>query len=187
MVSGSKKDAGNMNKDGSIQISPKRLVVLVVVAIILGGLLVFGISSVARNGFPKFGIGVFNPKSMAINTIEYRSVYQYVGKRVAIQGYVIVINDTKNICGASGWDTCKAWFSYDPFNEGLGPLTVKVHIGTGPDSITEKGDLYDHNGSHLDLVRTDAFSWYRVMVTGLVEQCQGAECIIDVDMIDGLP
>jgi hypothetical protein len=161
--------------------------VMIVGALVLGGLMVFGVSSFARNGFPKFGIILSNPKSMAINTIEYRNVYQYVGSRVAIQGYVIVINDASNICGTSGWNTCKAWFSYDPFNEGLGPLTVKINIGSGPDSITQKGDLYDHNGSHLPLVRTDAFSWYRVMVTGIVDQCQGAECIIDVDTVNGLP
>jgi hypothetical protein len=176
-----------MNKDGSLRITPTGLVMMIIGALVLGGLLVWGISSIARNGFPKFGIPNLNSRNMAINTIEYQSVYQYIGKRVAIQGYVIIINDTKNICGASGWDSCKAWFSYDPFNEGLGPLTVKIPIGGGPDSITEKGDLYDHNGSHLPLVRSDAFSWYHVTVTGLVDQCRGAECLIVVDTIQGLP
>ena len=175
-----------MEKDGTLRISPGRLAIILAVALVLGGFLVFAGISIARNGIPKLGVFGVNPKTLPINTIEYQQVYQYVGKRVDIQGYVIIVNDTKNICGAKGWDTCKAWFSYDPFNEGLGPLTVKVPIGTGPNSITEKGDLFDNSGSHLPLVRTEQFSWYRVRVIGFVNQCQGAECIIDVDTIYGL-
>jgi len=175
-----------MNQNKTLKISPGQLTMILFAAVIFGGFLVFATISIVRNGLPKMGSFGVNPKSLPVNTIEYRDVYQYVGKRVAIQGYLIIINDTKNICGATGWDTCKAWFSYDPFNEGLGPLTVKVPIGNRLDSITEKGDLFDHNGSHLPLIRSDAFSWYRVQVIGLVNQCQGAECMIDVDTIYGL-
>jgi hypothetical protein len=163
------------------------LIALFITAVAMGSLLLFFVTYVVQNGFPRIGTFARNQKTMPINPIEYKNVYKYVDNRVAIQGYVIITNDTKNICGAVGWSTCKTWFSYDPFTEGLGPLTVKIPIGKGPDSITEAGDLFDHNGAHLNLIRTDQFSWYHVMVTGLVEQCKGAECIINVDTINGLP
>jgi len=170
----------------TIRITTTQLIGLFIAALVLGGLLLFGITYVAQNGFPRIGPLARNQRSMPINTIDYQNVSQYVDSRVAVQGYVIVTNDTKNICGAAGWSTCKTWFSFDPM-VGLGPLTVKIPIGKGPDSITEAGALYDQNGALLNLVTTDQFSWYHVTVTGLVEQCKGTECIIDVDTITALP
>jgi hypothetical protein len=149
-------------------------------------MVLFFIIYVVQNGLPKFGNLTRDPKTMPINTIEYQNVYHYVDNRVAIQGYVIVTNDTNNICGTSGWSTCKTWFSYDPM-QGLGPLTIKIPIGTGRDSITEAGALYDHTGARMKLIQTDQYSWYHAQVTGLVEQCKGTECIIDVDTVYALP
>jgi hypothetical protein len=171
----------------TIRISASQLIVLFVTAVVLGGLLLFFATYVLQNGFPHFGPLTRNSKTMSINSIEYKDVPNYVDSRVAVQGFVIITNDTQNICGASGWATCKTWFSYDPFTQGLGPHTVKISIGTGPDSITESGNLFDHNGTHLNLIKTDQFSWYHVAVTGLVEQCKKTECIIDVDTVYALP
>jgi hypothetical protein len=171
----------------TIQVSTTQLFVLFVVAVGLGGLILFSITYISQNGIPRFGPLSRDPKTMAINAIEYKDVYHYVNSRVAIQGYVIITNDTNNICGASGWSTCKTWFSYDPYNQGLGPLTVKIPIGTNGDSITEAGTLFDHTGARLKLIQTDQFSWYHAQVVGLVEQCKAAECIIDVDTIYALP
>ena len=170
----------------TIQISTTQLIILFVTAVALGGLVLFFIVYIAQNGIPKFGNLTRNPRTMPINTIDYQNVNQYVDSRVAIQGYVIITNDAKNICGATGWSTCKTWFSYDPL-QGLGPLTVKIPIGTGPDSITEAGALYGHAGTRMKLIQTDQYSWYHAQVVGLVEQCKGTECIIDVDTVYELP
>jgi len=171
----------------TIRITTTQLLFLVIGAVVVGGLLLFFVNYFIQNGFPRIGPLTRDSRSMPINSIAYMDVYHYIDNRVAVQGYVIITNDTKNICGAAGWATCKTWFSYDPINQGLGPLTVKIPIGTNPDSITEAGDLFDHNGAHLNLVQTDQFSWYHVTVTGLVEQCKSTECIIDVDTVYALP
>ena len=170
-----------------IQMPATQLFFLFLVAIVFGGLLLFLIVYIAQNGLPSLGVLTRNSNSMAINSIQYQDVPHYLNKRISTQGFVIITNDTNNICGASGWATCKTWFSYDPFNVGLGPLTTKIPIGTGPDSITEKGDLYDHNGNHLNLVKTDQFGMYHVTITGIVDQCTGNECIINVDGVYSLP
>ena len=170
----------------SFQVSANQLVGLFLAAVILGGIILFSIIYMVQNGIPKFGVLALNSRTMPINTINYQDAVHYVNSRVSIQGYVIVTNDTKNICGSSGWDTCKTWFSYDPL-QGLGPLTVKITVGKGPDSITEAGVMYDHTGARLKLIQTDQYSWYHAQVVGLVEQCKGAECIIDVDTVYALP
>jgi hypothetical protein len=39
----------------------------------------------------------------------------------------------------------------------------------------------------MNLTHTDQFSWYRAQVVGVVEQCQGTNCTIDVDTVYALP
>ena len=165
------------------QFSTTQLVILFTVGVIVGGCLLFGITYVVQNGMPNFLTGTSGASNLTPISVSYGDVYRYVNSRVMVDGYAIIANETNNVCGSVGWSTCKVWFSNDPVNSGLGIHEIKLGTGNKPDAITQNGDLYDHNGSHLDLVKTDQFSWYHVRIIGVVEQCQNVKCTILVDTI----
>jgi hypothetical protein len=168
------------------QISTVRLTLMFIIGVGAGALLLFIISYIAQNGLPKFGF-IRDARSMPVVPVSYNEVYRLIDTRVQVKGYVIVSNDTKNVCGTAGWSTCKAWFDNDPMTNGLGLHEVKINVGSDKDSIMPEGDLYDHSGAHLKLTRTDQFGWYHVALTGIVEKCTGRSCTIAVDTIVGLP
>ncbi|MCE1251978.1 MAG: hypothetical protein LWX83_00345 [Anaerolineae bacterium] len=169
-----------------IQITTSRLIMLFVIGVIAGALLLFSINYLAQNGLPSLG-RIQDVRSMPIISVSYTDVYRYLNSRVQTKGYVIITNDTDNICGMLGWSTCNVWLDNDPLADGLGLHEVKIHVGDGADSITPQGDLYDHYGNHLKMTRTDQFGWYHVSVTGLVEKCSGRSCTITVDQVTAIP
>lgn len=168
------------------QISTTQLVILFVVGVIVGGCILFGITYVVQNGIPNFMSSSGNAHNMAPVSVSYRNLYRYVNSRVTVDGYAIIANDTNNVCGSIGWSTCKVWFSDDPINSGLGIHELKLETGNKPNAITQHGDLYDHNGSQLSLVKTEQFSWYHIRITGVVEQCQNTKCNIIADTVYGI-
>ena len=169
-----------------IQITPSRLIMLFVIGVAAGALLLFAISYLTQNGLPSLGF-TRDTRSMPVISVSYNDVYRLLDNRVQTKGYIIITNDSDNICGALGWSTCKVWLDDDPMSDGLGLHEVKIKVGTGPDSITSQGNLYDHYGSRLKITRTDQFGWYHVMITGLVEKCSGKSCTINVDQVMALP
>jgi hypothetical protein len=174
-----------MNKQ-TVQIPISRLVLMFIVGVGAGALLLFVTIYLIQNGLPKPGFNQ-NARNMPVIPVSYAETYRMVNYRVQVKGYVIITNDTKNICGVLGWSTCKVWFDDDPMSSGLGLHEVKINVGKGPDSVTPEGDLYDHAGNHLKMSRTEQFGWYHVSVTGIVEKCANKSCTIDVDTISGLP
>lgn len=174
-----------MNRQSN-QLTTTRLIIMFVAGIGAGILLLLGVNYLIQNGFPKLG-DITETRSSALSAVSYADVYRMQGRRVQVKGYVVLQREADNVCGALGWSNCKVWFSDDPFTSGLGIHEVKIDVGTGSNSITTQGDLYDRSGNHLHIIKSDQFRWYHVTITGYVESCKGRGCVISVDGISSLP
>jgi len=117
--------------------------------------------------------------------VPYEKVSDYNGMLITLSGNIIVPKTGKT-CLSLGWSTCRLLFDNDPYTAGFGLHEVLLPLGSGPNSVTPDGKVYNYSGQLLPLEKTNQFDWYHVSINGRVSSCNEDNCLIIGDRVQGL-